>query len=77
MIRNMFRASLCSSSGGQLYIYSIWYRPTLYAAIQCTDQERTMMHGQKTIKVLHKATPLLFACALYSNGNQVSRQTDF
>jgi hypothetical protein len=37
MIRNMFRASLCSSSGGQLYIYSIWYRPTLYAAIQCTD----------------------------------------
>jgi hypothetical protein len=40
MIRNMFRASLCSSSGGQLYIYSIWYRPTLYAAIQCTDQER-------------------------------------
>jgi hypothetical protein len=25
----MFRASLCSSSGGQLYIYSIWYRHTL------------------------------------------------
>jgi hypothetical protein len=24
-----------------LYIYSIWYRHTLYAAIQCTDQERT------------------------------------
>jgi hypothetical protein len=41
MILNMFRASLCSSSGGQLYIYSIWYRPTLFAAIQCTDQERT------------------------------------
>jgi hypothetical protein len=41
MILNKFRASLCSSSGGQLYIYSIWYRPTLYAAIQCTDQERT------------------------------------
>jgi hypothetical protein len=41
MILNMLRASLCSSSGGQLYIYSIWYRPTLYAAIQCTDQERT------------------------------------
>jgi hypothetical protein len=33
MILNMFRASLCSSSGGQLYIYSIWYHPTLYAAI--------------------------------------------
>jgi hypothetical protein len=41
MILNMFRGSLCSSSGGQLYIYSIWYRPTLYAAIQCTDKERT------------------------------------
>jgi hypothetical protein len=34
MILNMFRASLCSSTGGQLYIYSIWYRHTLYAAIQ-------------------------------------------
>jgi hypothetical protein len=36
MILNMFRGSLCSSSGGQLYIYSTWYRHTLYAAIQCT-----------------------------------------
>jgi hypothetical protein len=43
MILNMSRASMCSSSGGQLYIYSIWYRPTLYAAIQCTDQERTLI----------------------------------
>jgi hypothetical protein len=34
MILNMLRASLCSSSGGQLYIYSIWYRPTLYGSIQ-------------------------------------------
>jgi hypothetical protein len=41
----MFRASLCSSSGGQLYIYSIWYRPTLYAAIHCTDQERTAVRS--------------------------------
>jgi hypothetical protein len=40
MILNMFRPSLCSSSRGQLYIYSIWYRHTLYAAIQCTDQKR-------------------------------------
>jgi hypothetical protein len=45
MILNMFRASLCSSSGGQLYIYSIWYRSTLYAAIKCTDQERTLLIG--------------------------------
>jgi hypothetical protein len=40
MILNVFRASLCSSSGGQLYIYSIWYRPNLYAAVQCTDFDR-------------------------------------
>jgi hypothetical protein len=46
MILNMFRASLCSSSGRQLYIYSIWYRPTLYAAIQCTDQERTAVRSK-------------------------------
>jgi hypothetical protein len=45
MILNMFRASLCSSAGGQLYIYSIWYRHTLYAAIQCTDQERTLVRS--------------------------------
>jgi hypothetical protein len=45
MILNMFRASLCSSSGGQLYIYSIWYRPTLYTAIQCTNQERTALQS--------------------------------
>jgi hypothetical protein len=43
----MFQASLCSSSVGQLYIYSIWYRPTLYAAMQVY----TVMHGQKTIKL--------------------------
>jgi hypothetical protein len=45
MILNMFRATLCSFSGGQLYIYSIWYRHTLYAAIQCTDQERTALQS--------------------------------
>jgi hypothetical protein len=51
MILNMFRASLCSSSGGQLYIYIIWYRPTLYAAIQCTDQERTALHWMAAYRV--------------------------
>jgi len=25
----MFRAQLCSSSGGQIVLYSIWYRHTL------------------------------------------------
>jgi hypothetical protein len=52
MILNMFRPSLCSSSGGQLYIYSIWYRPTLYAAIQCTDQERCSKHVEDHAVIL-------------------------
>jgi hypothetical protein len=33
MILNMFRASLCSSSGGQLYIYSIWYRAPIKSGL--------------------------------------------
>jgi hypothetical protein len=52
MIVNMFRASLCSSSGGQLYNYSIWYRHTLYAAIQCTDLERTAVRIRASISDL-------------------------
>jgi hypothetical protein len=47
----MFRASLCSSSGGQLYIYSIWCRPTLYAAIQCTDRCTVCCHA------VHRSVP--------------------
>jgi hypothetical protein len=62
MILNMFRASLCSSSGGQLHIYSIWYRHTLYAAIQCTDQERTAVdtrHCKYAIALLKMSTAML------------------
>jgi hypothetical protein len=72
MILNMFRASLCSSSGGQLCIYSIWYRPTLYAAIQCTDQERTAVwehtecddtrYCKYTIVLLKMSTAMLETC---------------
>jgi hypothetical protein len=62
-ILNMFRASLCSSSGRQLYIYSIWYRHTLYAAIQCTDQERTAVRYCKyTIVLLKMSTAMLETC---------------
>ena len=32
----MFRALLCSSSGNQIILYSIWYRHTLYVAVRCT-----------------------------------------
>jgi hypothetical protein len=50
-------------------MYSIWYRPTLYAALQCTDQERTVVinssihydAGQKTIKFL-EAIVFIFCC---------------
>ena len=32
----MFRALLCSSSGGQYVLYSIWYHHTLSVAVRCT-----------------------------------------
>jgi hypothetical protein len=68
MILNMFQASLCSSSGGQLYIYSICVRPTLYAAIQCTDQERQhtecddTRYCRYTIVLLKMSTAMLETC---------------
>ena len=31
----MFRALLCLSSGGQIVLYSIWYRHTLYVVDLC------------------------------------------
>jgi len=37
----MFRALLYSSSGGQLYKYSIWYRHCLKVTVQYTGYERT------------------------------------
>jgi hypothetical protein len=53
MILNMFRVSLCSSSGGQLYIYSVWYRPTLYGSIQS---------GTIPIALLKMRTAMLETC---------------
>ena len=38
----MFRVLLCSSSGGQLYQYSIWYRHSLWVTDQYTGYERKM-----------------------------------
>jgi hypothetical protein len=52
MILNMFRASLCLSSGRQLYIYSIWYRPTLYAAIQCTEPEDEHSDARNMLRIM-------------------------
>jgi hypothetical protein len=72
MTLSMLRASLCSSSGGQLYIYSILYRHTLYAAIQCTDQERCTVwqhtkcddtrYCKYTIVLLKMSTATLETC---------------
>jgi len=31
----MFRALLCSSSGGVIVLYSIWYHHTLKVAVRC------------------------------------------
>jgi hypothetical protein len=71
MILNMFRASLCSSSGGQLHIYSTWYRPTLYAAILCTDQEPAVWQHRElddtryckyAIVLLKMSTAMLETC---------------
>jgi hypothetical protein len=65
MILNMFRTSLCSSPGGQLYIYSIWYRPTLYAAIQCTDQQPVKMpskSGHRGCSAARCVIPLVTVC---------------
>jgi len=37
----MFQALLCSSSGGQLYHYSICYRHCLWVTVQYIGYERT------------------------------------
>jgi len=36
----MFRALLCTSSGSQILLYSIWYRHTLWVAVRCAGWER-------------------------------------
>jgi hypothetical protein len=61
MILNMFLASLCSSSGVQLYIYSIWHRQTL-----CTSWQRTECDDARyckcTIVLLKMSTAMLETC---------------
>ena len=37
----MFRALLCSSSGGVLYKYNIWYRHCLWVTVQYTGYEKS------------------------------------
>ena len=52
MFLYMFRALLCSSSGGQLCQYCIWYRHSLWVTVQYTGYERTsLIH--KLIILIH------------------------
>jgi hypothetical protein len=37
----MFPATMCSSSGEQLYEYNFWYNHSILVAVWYTDQEET------------------------------------
>jgi hypothetical protein len=59
MLLNMFRASLCSSSGGQLYIYSIWYFHLSHAN-ECTNYiiyylKSVLIIDVKTLSYFHSS----------------------
>ena len=34
----MFQATMCSSSGGQLYEYNFWYNHSALVAVRCAGQ---------------------------------------
>jgi len=38
----MFRATMCSSSGGQLYEYNLWYNHSVLVAVQYTGRPLTV-----------------------------------
>jgi hypothetical protein len=59
----MFRATLCSSSGGQLYEYNFWYNHSVIVAVRYTawplsqsDYTRSCIH---TVVLLRTSTELL------------------
>jgi len=37
----MFRATMCSSSGGQLYEYNFWYNHSVLVAVRYVGQDGT------------------------------------
>jgi len=47
----MFRALLCSSSGGQILLYSIWYRDTLKVAVRCAATYRVWRYQKLYNKI--------------------------
>jgi hypothetical protein len=66
MILNMFRASLCSSSGGQLFIYSEPIKSGLQSALdRCTLWQHIEWHDTRYCKytiVLKMSTVMLERC---------------
>jgi len=58
----MFRAFLCSSSGGQLYYYNIWSRHALWVTVQYTGYGRTHytpLHVSSTLILIFRRTIVL------------------
>jgi hypothetical protein len=62
MILNVFRASLCSYSGGQLYIYSIWYRHTYFCMLPYRGKRDDTRYCKYTIVLLKMSTVMLETC---------------
>jgi len=62
----MFRATMCSSSGGQLYEYNIWYNYCVLVAVRYTGRPLTQSDytrsGINTIVLLKMSTKLLKTC---------------
>jgi len=70
----MFRANLCSSSGGQLYSYNFWYNHSVLMAVRYAEilidlhTGRPLTHSNytrsciNTIILLRMSTELLETC---------------
>ena len=51
----MFRATLCSSSGGQFYEYNVWYNHSVLVAVRYTGRPLTQSDSNKRIeKIVHQ-----------------------
>jgi len=63
LILYVFRATLCSSSGGQLYEYNFWYNHSVLVAVRYTGRPLTLSDYTRfcinTIVLLSVSTKLL------------------
>jgi len=66
----MFRATVCSSSGGQLYEYNIWYNYCVLVAVQYTGRPLTQSNYTRsyinTVVLLRMSIVLLETCREFS-----------